>query len=226
MDNIKFSILFPHKYIFDNFKPVVSSNFKHPFINEPAMKRCPGVHNYYNYGYVLPMWYDLKILINSDKSIQLIHHPNAPARYSWHKEMHGLSVIKHFGNSYHPDVLKLVTPWLFSAPKKYILMQKEIDYGHMNNFHIIPGVQKDANPNISVAMILDLDAPGGVIDIKAGDPLCYLQVFDETKLNIDIEYNFDDKELKQKNKDYGDACDLFLHDITSKVYNKSIKENS
>ena len=225
-NNIKFSILYPHKYIFDNFKPVPFSKFKHSFISEPGMKRCPGVHNYYNYGYVLPMWFDLKIIIHDDKNVELMHHPNIPHSYNWHKQDIGLNVKKHFGDNFYPHVLKLDTPWLFEAPKNYILVEREMDYSYNNYFYIIPGVQKDANPNISVAVLIDLNAPLGIIDIKAGDPLCYFQIFDETKLNIDIEYNFDDEELKQKNKDYGAACSLFLEDITSKVYNKSIKENS
>tara|TARA_B000000609_G_C24137764_1_gene329342 strand:- start:332 stop:1012 length:681 start_codon:yes stop_codon:yes gene_type:complete len=226
MDNIKFSILYPHKYIFDNFKPTPYNKYKHPFVFESVMKRCPGVHNYYNYGYVLPMWFDLKIIINDDKSIELIHHPRIPHSYTWHKEQIGLNIRKHFGDNFYPHALKLETPWLFEAPKNYILSQREIDHNYNNYFHILPGVQKDANPNISIIVLLDLNVPSGIIDIKAGDPLCYLQIFDETKLNIDVEYNFEDEELKQKNRDYLDACNLFLEDITSKVYNKSIKENS
>lgn len=183
-------------YIF-NEAPIVSyKKFMHDFVKQDGVRYCPGLTDYYSNLYVMTMWFDLEIYFNKYKPDEMDIECNDSYKHTiqWHRESL-VNTKVHFGDIFWKDIIKFHTPWAFKAPKNHAIMMRALDYHYQSNLVAISGLQFDAEPILTVPMLIRQDL--GSFKISVGDPLCIIEVVDTTKK---IKLVKDDDELTNHTK--------------------------
>lgn len=198
-DEVKFGLVDNDSFILKNFPIVSYKKYIHKFVKQPGINRCPGLVDYYEPFYVIPMWFDLEIYFNKyePSQIELEYNPYHKKSISWHDP--DLTKTKqNFGNNFFHKVIKLNTPWTFKLPKGYAVSVRALDYGFDSHFYPFPGLQYDSEPVLTLPILLRQDL--GSFRISAGDPLVILQIINMNEKKINIVSFEDDLELNKNTK--------------------------
>lgn len=140
---------------------------------EPSITRCPGIVELMTSGFIVPAWHDIEI-----------HAENTISSYAPSSDLETLlgkpPLQTQDGNGIakfipkrpwsHKDILKINTPWHIKSNLKFLMIP--IPYPDSFGFESTIGI---LDPSISSEINIQGYINGnGVLDIKAGDPLCQL----------------------------------------------------
>lgn len=171
-------------------------------------KRCPAIIEEVTRGIVIPSWSDFYVWKKGDIISWVAEVGRRPEldHIQWISNQDekqithmNLNAINNYG------VLKLVSPYLFEAPKGYGIHFKDPFYHHRRNIRLLSGyVEADIwhETNFPFEFVRDINIQEEEsLVIKAGDPLIVMELYKkdqthEVKLNKFSE-KFLDKHMKQ-----------------------------
>jgi len=179
-----------------------------------TMKRCPGIIEYYKKGFMIPLWSDVEIIV--DSNINEVGWSTATADKSsveQHPDFQRGNFLSS-GNWFHN---KLISPWMIETrePLDFLFLQPHWNLDELNSDIVIPNgytsFYKD-NHSTHIQMFINRST-NRVINIDAGTPILHLvpltekkvkvhTIYDETRINIlnnkGASYSFGSKYYKKK----------------------------
>jgi hypothetical protein len=170
----KFTLKTENDFIMKHFPITPYTEFLHPFHLNENVRRCPGMYEYYKHLYVLPMWFDLQIVMHEDK-IGFNCDPYWENWIDWHTE----DLVKcrdYFGKGFYKNILKLNTPWIHALPENNSIVQRALEYNFADRFYPFPGRVEGVGLDITIPMLLNNSNP--IIELRAGEPLVIIEVHD------------------------------------------------
>jgi hypothetical protein len=139
---------------------------------EVTMKGCPGVGDYLNLGWIIPLWTDYIFTANPDG-------------FGWDSAVPDeLDNVKTFepelqptfprGPNDHAHILKIGTPWMVRTPPGWSVLICAPWYQRETRFTIMPGVmESDRFHVVTVVAVWHLPLGESTL-IKAGTPLLHI----------------------------------------------------
>ena len=155
-----------------------------------TVKRCPGISNLFNKGFVLPLWTDMKLHFNALDNNQFeFKYEAAVEDPHWGMEVHdSMQYTGLFRDNFFQS--KISSPWLIKEKSGLDFMFIEPTYTmtNPNIFTVIPGVlnfkyQNYANINIMTEITNPMQKQ---IDISAGEPLAHIIPLTEDNVELRI----------------------------------------
>lgn len=189
----KFTLKMKNDFIMKHFPITPYTDFLHPFHQNEHVKRCPGMYDYYKHLYVLPMWFDLQ-LVMTDDHLAFNCHPYWQDWIDYHKgEL--FKTQDYFGQHFFKDILKLNTPWIFDLPKDHSIIQRALDYNFADRFYPFPGRCENVGIDITIPMLLN--SREHIININAGEPLVVIEVHHNDSVKMET-VPYDDEDVVPK----------------------------
>ena len=236
---IKFTIdeKYPNQNILQDYPivPYRKNRLHEDFWKKDFPKRCPGMMEYFNLSqYVVPLWesFELRIPPSDEPSLQEIKFVGNPSTISLSTHSSGpmADVASNFGDMWHPCLIKLRTPWLFSVPKGYSTKNYALDYNFGEKFYPFSGTQYDVGIEIIVFMLINKNAfnENGVLKFHAGEPLIIVEPYNTNDLlKHEIVTNGKErKEIIDKHDLWYDAAALKPTIKEQKINNATILYNA
>lgn len=158
--------------------------------NNATLKACPGILDYANEGFILPMWADI-ILKAKDEGFDIVDIGAVPADF---QPIGGFnrSLIPGMplGDHQHPDVLKFEMPWRMVTPEGWSTMLLQPWFHAEGRWEVIPGiVDHDHFHTLNIVALWNVPV-GEEVLIKAGTPLCHLIPFQRhAPLKAEVSYD-------------------------------------
>tara|TARA_B100000949_G_C14191405_1_gene411908 strand:+ start:231 stop:953 length:723 start_codon:yes stop_codon:yes gene_type:complete len=214
------------KYIYDHYPIQSVSKFRCEWVKQQPIVRCPGFNDLYEYGYIVPMWFDLDIILDpfdkwEDQHVTL--KTNVKEFVSWHWP-ETANIRPHLPETFFHSILKLHCPWSIKTPKNYAIIQKPVWFNYQPDYEIVPGVMNTGlihAPTCPMFLIrTEPKTEKQTIQLRAGDPLFHIIVVERSKLNVDIRMG--DKEIEEANKHYNVGVSLRFD--TRKLYREQENE--
>lgn len=150
--------------------------------------RCPGIFDLLKIGYIVPIPFDLLMIIR----------PDAETLFRW--EVGNESLLSVLGNEvvqphlpigdhrppgFLDQVIKINSPWRIIAPKGVQLLVNPIPYPDIHFFRGVSGLWDVSNsPQLNIQMWFT-DQPGEYL-IKAGTPMMHIIPLTDKKLDLVI----------------------------------------
>lgn len=159
-------------------------------------KNCPAFPDYFNQGYIIPMWVDT-ILYYDDDGEQW-KWKTASDEYEWdthpnHQLLHDVPLTHNGDKVYH--IFKAVSPWRAITPKGWSLIQVPLFYHYENEFVVMPGViDTDIHSELNQQVMITVNKKE--ILIKRGTPFVQYIPYKRTKTSLEVRNaNAEDKRL-------------------------------
>lgn len=187
----KFTLKMKNDFILKHFPITPYIDFIHPFHLNENVKRCPGMIDYYKHLYVLPMWFDLQIVMEEDN----LGYSCDPFWENWIDFHTAEKVVKcrdYFGKHFYKDILKINTPWICHLPKNHSIIQRALEYNWAEKFYPFPGRVENVGTDITIPMLLNSSTQ--IIKINAGDPLVIIEVHDNDSVKMET-VPYDDEDV-------------------------------
>ena len=205
----------------NDYKDFLNSSFK---CQGTHLRRCPGIFELLDTGYIIPMPWDLKIRTSF----------NNPEGFEW--EVASRNIVDTFGgtiasahdivgrhlptrNGSFPLILKIDTPWTIAATPGLKFLVIPIPYPDSYEFESMHGIldpSKGTHLNLQIRWnVLD-----GEFMIKAGTPM--LQIIPITDRDCDLivrDANQYDKRWLEKRKFFHSHSFIANKPLLKKVYN-------
>lgn len=190
------------KYIPDWWKnmPTETNNINienGPFFGNA--KICPSFADYFSNGYIMPMWTDTIIYVDSSTGEWRWRTPNTLFEWGTHPNNQYLDYSQHkfFGkNSY--AVLKMKCPWMVFSDQEYLMYQLPTYFHFNEDFSIVPGVRQiDKYNEMNIQFLIHSDKKE--IFIERGTPIAHFIPFKKEKPLIDVR-DATEKDFKKINK--------------------------
>jgi hypothetical protein len=155
------------------------------------MRKCSGMIEYYKKSITIPMWSDILIKTNYDKSYQWQY-----SDLQSQATIHGRSQIAGFLNDY--GHLKLVSPWMIASEKNidWVWSHPTYSYPFSSDIACLPGItnfyyQHKCNINIMI-----FTGQQKKILIKQGQPVALLTPMSDRRIEI-VRHLVDEKEIEK-----------------------------
>ena len=175
-------------------KEFVPEWFTHMPIKDKAtdvgtIKRCPGLFDYFDQGYIIPAWCDMKFVydkesdfwsctLGSSDDFNVDIHTNQ--QFLNHVPAANVNGVKA------TFVFKLISPWFIITKPGWSVMQLPLYYHFNNEFSILPGViDTDIYHQTNQQLVYFGD--NKEIIIKRGEPLVQYIPFKREKTSLVIE---------------------------------------
>ena len=237
MNDIEFTCGIDSKFTVDHYPPVSYRTYKHSILSENKdMKTCPGMNEMYNFGYVIPAWFDMTIEYTIDENEEQNVFVNTPSHamtewLSWHDPEGSMRGVTSYAlnDNYYYRLLKVTTPWLVKFDPKYLFLQKNLDF-QFDEFMIpASGVQHSADSNITVPFYfrnITKQVPYKYKKkIRAGDPLCHL-LFLESNQNFNMKVTLQNQEMVDQHRNYKMAMEQHFSPLqVYKMERKMLESN-
>lgn len=171
--------------------------------NALTVRSCPALVDYFNDGYIIPMWADTMIKYNETTNVWNVEVGTRGDAYGW--EIHyNEQAIKHAKFSTFGQVstfiFKAISPWKVITRKGWSVYQKPLYYHFNNDFSVLPGtIDTDIHHEINQQVMYFGD--NKEIFIKQGQPFVQYVPFERKKISSDIRYQTEDDILKFKTLD-------------------------
>ena len=148
-------------------KVLQTNNFGVPY-EQGTIRYCPAVKNYIASGFIVPVWTDVNIRINPDKT--------------WaYQAADPIEIIEHEKEQYQGFMedhihLKFLSPWFFYSKKDIDMMILDVYYHNPNkDFSIVPGfINFKYTHNFNINMFAKVKSEPYVIKLKAHDPFVHI----------------------------------------------------
>ena len=172
------------------------------FYEEPTIKKCPGIHNFMNYGIKFKAWTDIKIRVHPNGMVEELSngcHLDKPQLGQHHP--------KQFEYLY-PDkktAFKLYNPWLAqcNSDVKFMLMESHYSTNLFteNNLYIAPGlIDYKYQSSLNIHVIVDKKEEPYELFIPYGTPLITIFPMTDKKVYIDYKLVSSEKFMNIINK--------------------------
>ena len=162
------------------------------FFPQSTMKNCIGMLEYYTNSIALPLWTDLAVKINADKSYQW-QFSDGRSKAVVHDSKQYEGFLKGMGH------LKIESPWVFKTKQaiKWVWSQPTYSFtDDLSNIKILPGVLNFANQsdtNINMFMPLDIER---TYLLPQGQILVHLTPMVDARVKV-VRHLISDQELKK-----------------------------
>lgn len=223
----------------DIFPISKSSTLKRNFANveesptEPSSKNCPGIKLVSSAGYIVPAPADFTIVTNND-GVSIEWHEvyrfskgdkGMEAYISIHSPYQSEPLIDDTSNTVR-TVIKVETPWRFTASEDIVLLQLPVSYNNEDRFQAATGIL-DPNYAHYINVQLFWKKLNENVTIKAGTPLAQLIPISRKLLNlsnIDVTIrDADNRDLeKEKAFSYANNCVIMQSDKLSSRLSRTI----
>jgi len=145
---------------------------------EGTIKKCPGVIDYFNLGYIHYLWTDIDVEIPEDKNLEPIIKVPDPSNFNVEYHLRD-QYLDHLPTDQYKFILKPTSPWCCKTKKGYSMLQLPLYYEFSDVFDVMPGtINTDyyhhLHPQISFKKT-------GKFRLPRGLPLCMLIPFKRTK---------------------------------------------
>jgi hypothetical protein len=167
------------------------------------IKNCPALPDYFNQGYVVPMWADTILYYDEAKDEWRCRTPSDQYRWDSHPNHQFLEDVPFTYNGekvYH--IFKAISPWRAVTPKGWSLMQVPLFYHYDNDFAVMPGViDTDIHSEINQQVMIMADKKE--IFIKRGTPFVQYIPYKRTETSLEVrDSNETDKKLFKSQDNY------------------------
>jgi len=157
--------------------------------NWPTIRRCPAVPDFFNQGYIVPMWTNILIHgLNKEKTgIDFyIDNNDRFQKLSGHDKNQFLEHHKfRIGDRDIDGIIKFDSPWHVITPKGWSTLVLPVFYEFYENFTILPGiVDTDIMHQMNHPSLLHCNDKQ--FSILSGTPLLMYIPFKRTKTNYKI----------------------------------------
>ena len=174
---------------FKKLNPTFKVNDPNTLKEEAAtVKRCPGIANLFNTGFILPMWTDLILDFKPQNNNEFkFRWETAVKDPTWNVEVHSSQQYTGlFENNFFQA--KITSPWLIkeSSGLDFMFIEPTYNMSNPNIFTTVPGIlnfkyQNYVNVNIMTEIVNPMDKQ---IRISAGNPLA--QIIPLTEDNVEL----------------------------------------
>ena len=156
-------------------------------VNNGTVKRCPGIIDFLNQGWVVPLWSDLYLNVKGNESISFeFSDKNYEATIHKHQQL--LDYVPTHIQEEYKWVLKLHSPWFLETPPGYSIYEMNPYYYFVKEFDTASGLT-DSDIYHSINPFLFLKKDGEFI-IKRGTPVSVIIPIKRVKIEGVVEdYN-------------------------------------
>lgn len=188
---------------------------------DKSVLRCPGIFNIMKHGFIVPMWFDLKIKTENGKPGFSYSHPGKDNALNNLAQMelvttHGDGIVgsmpKKEGRI--KEIVKINTPWCVKS--RVPLLMLPLAYPDNYDFESSIGIlEPDKSFEINVQLYWNVQ--NGERDIKSGTPLMQLIPLTEELVNLVVrDANEDDMKMIRK-RDYFMLSTFDYHKLRNKI---------
>jgi hypothetical protein len=155
------------------------------------VKICPSFPDYFSKGFIIPMWTDSILFVDTDEEGRDIWRwRTSSGLFSWqsHDKYQYLQDVPHtyFGKESY-FVFKTRVPWFVFTPEGYSLYQLPPFFHFNEDFSVIPGV-RDTDIYHEMNVQLVIHSKKKEIFIPRGTPLAHFIPFKREQVELDIKY--------------------------------------
>jgi len=152
----------------------------------PNVKSCVSFPSYFSMGYILPMWCDT--ILRLDSATNSFMWKTSDTRFVWNvQEADGFATesTPTFLGSVSKFICRTEAPWKLVTSDGYSVQQLPLLYHFENKFSVLPGVvETDTFHNVTIQLMIhqaDVD-----IFIPRGTPLAQFIPFKREKIQLDV----------------------------------------
>jgi len=169
------------------------------------IKNCPSFPDYFSNGYIMPMWTDTILYVDSESGIWKARQANENKfSVSIHPKFQYLDYVNHkFMNKDTYFIFKLNSPWYILTDPGYSIYQLPVFYHFNEDFSILPGIiDNDIYHQSNLQMLIHSDKKE--IFIPRGTPLAQYFVYKRENSNIVVkdQDSFDSKLINKFNMSF------------------------
>lgn len=155
--------------------------------NIATVKICPSFPNYFDLGFIIPMWSDTAIRYNKETSEWGYHIANGSVP-QWDHHMND-QFLNHIDADFTGKevnyVFKAVCPWKIITRPGWSVLQLPLFYHFNKKWTIMPGVvDTDIHHEVNQQVLYFGDSDGEIIN--AGEPFVLYVPFERKKIKYDI----------------------------------------
>ena len=190
---------------------------------QSTIVRCPGIVDIMTTGYIVTAPWDMDIHSTTETMTTYLN-PEMETLLGKPpiQNQSGDSIAKHIPKRpwSHKDILKINTPWHIKS--KYKFMMIPIPYTDEFGFEACSGI---LDPSISSEINIQGYVNGyGVLEIKAGTPLCQLIPITEDRCEHTVrDMNDNDKSWIQKRKYINNSTFILDKSLVKRIYNRFLR---
>lgn len=155
-------------------------------VERSTIKRCPGFHELYTKGFMIPLWTDIAVETYTNGACKAMNASEQSGNYVGKPEFHN---PEQYGNAFSDFIqLKLSSPWFIKEKTgvKFLVNQPTWNLTNMGrNVQVFPGVldfkyQHSSNINIMFPKI------DNRFMLEAGTPMAHLVPISDKDINLNI----------------------------------------
>lgn len=150
-------------------------------VDNPTVKGCPGIADFFKMGFVIPLWCDLYINVKEDGTWTW-RTPHKRFYFESHEQWQFKDHIAEEVQQNIKIVLKAYCPWFAKTPKDVSLLQLPMSYHFDSRFSLMPGIiRTDVHHFINQQLIIHNE---GETFIPRGTPLGMYVPIRQEKWNL------------------------------------------
>lgn len=189
----RFAPVQPAKNFIPKWFKQCPSKFTDDIAVKGTVKSCPAMHDWFNLGFVIPMWCDSILSCNRHEVEAQGGSPDdwewnwkvSGSAYTWavHGNQQFLDYAPSWVNQTTSHMFKAECPWRCKTPKGYSLIQFPMFWEFNRDWTVIPGIiDTDIHHELNQQVMIHKEQ----VTIKRGVPLAmYVPIKRET-LNYDV----------------------------------------
>lgn len=168
-----------------------------------TIRTCPALPDFFNDGYIMPMWADTTIKYDKELDSWSVVCGSSGTDFDWsiHYNEQALkhAEFKTFGQA-ASFLFKAVSPWKIITPKGWSVYQLPVFYHFDNDFSVMPGTRDtDIYHNFNAQVLYFGD--NKEVTIKQGQPFAQFVPFKRSKIDLDVRYQtLEDEKLFKREK--------------------------
>lgn len=165
---------------FKNMGPRADTS-KHSLINNMTMKMCPGVHDIFQLGYIIPAWCDFYIDIRNQKlAFEASNNENFLTVFP-------PQTAKNFPfpKNHETTFFKFKTPWRIESQKSFTALVSQPKYQFDKPYQMYEGVM-DVGPYVADINFIISIQRNTCVEFKRGEPLIHIIPFTSESFKADV----------------------------------------
>jgi len=176
--------------------PMIKTDINFDGVIAGSVKNCPSFPDFFSQGYIVPMWMDTLLYIDSETQSWKAKQSNGDFSLGIHPPYQYLDYVSHkfLGKDTH-FIFKLHSPWQIITDPGYSVYQMPTFYHFNDDYSVLAGViDTDIYYQSNLQLLIHSDKKE--IFIPRGTPLAQYVVYKREKLNgVVRDSNKDDKNL-------------------------------
>ena len=171
------------EYMPDWWKRVERMIDSNNMYNKGTIKNCPSMPEFLSQGFVVPLWCDLRLIIEHDK--WRWESPHQQFSFTKHEDSQFRDWIPKHTKDNSSIILKPNCPWRIKTPPGWSVWQLPMFYDFNPIFEVLPGIiWTDIHHEINQQMLIK---KYGDFLIKRGTPLAMYVPYERKKYEYEIQ---------------------------------------